>query len=313
MNLEHIYFTLNKVSGIGIKLQNSLNQDTLKQIGTIKELYTYIIELSKNYKRIKAPTLAEVEEYVSEANNVITLHEDSGFISIIKNDKNYPKQLLELDAPPVVFYAQGNIGCLKEDGIAVIGTRKISPFGENIGERFGEVIAKKGLTVISGLAEGADTSGHLGCLKAGGTTVAVVATPLNQVFPQKNTALAKEILEKNGCIISEYPIGTQLNSYNFIARDRLQCGLAKGVIVVETGTDGGALHAVKGAKKMNRPVGCFKYDAAHYDKFPDSRGNKMLIDNKTAVALYDVDSIDSFVEECLKEKNKAVQIPLMPD
>ncbi|MCR5336378.1 MAG: DNA-processing protein DprA, partial [Synergistes sp.] len=127
-------------------------------------------------------------------------------------------------------------------------------------------------------------------------TIAFVATPLDQTTPRENTRLTEEIAEKNGCVVSEYPVGTPFRQYFFTERDRLQCGLAESVIVVECGLKGGTWHAINGGLKLNKPIGCFAYRPEHYAEFPDSLGNKKLLESGKAVALHDEESLNSFIE-----------------
>ena len=187
-------------------------------------------------------------------------------------------------------------------GIAVIGTRDAPPLGEKIGKRFGSVIAAHGLSVISELAHGCDTAAHIGCLDAQGVTIAIMPTPLNQVYPKENADLAKRIIRENGCLLSEYPVGSKMQPHNLVDRDRLQCGLARGVIVVEAGLKGGTYHAVNGARKLKKAVGCFVYPDAHYKEYEQSLGNLKMIEDGIALPLHNADSVKSFICQCKTDR-----------
>ena len=291
------YMALNSVKGMGRKtICKAINP--LMDVSNTDEAYLFVQELAEQYKRIKPPARDEFDTAVKRARDILTQQEKDGIVPIVMGSNRYPNTLYALDDPPVVLYARGNVDALMQKGIAVVGTREVSPYGRTMGEHIGKFVADHGFTDVSGLAEGCDTAGHRGCLQAGGVTIAIVATPLNQVYPKSNESLAKEILAHNGCFISEYPYGAQTSRYSFVERDRLQCGLANGVIVVETGEKGGTMHAVNGALALEKPVGCFNYKDDHYERHVSARGNRMLINSGKAVALYSAESMLAFLRSC---------------
>ena len=160
-------------------------------------------------------------------------------------DANYPKRLKNIIDQPTVLYYKGNIECLnKKDTVAIIGTREPTEYGVKIARNLGSSFGKRDYVVVSGLALGCDMYGHEGCLDENGTTVAVMPCGLDTVYPAKNKPLAEKILDKGGCLISEYPIKTRVFKNFFVERDRLQSGLSDGVFVIETGEKGGKLHTV---------------------------------------------------------------------
>lgn len=291
-------YVLQNVRGIGHKTIFKLDRQKLDGIETGQHLYELVAELGSNNARIKTISIEEIMDLLDKAKKIAEKHDRLSIRTIHLFDKEYPDSFKVIPVPPIIIFAKGNISSLKEPGIAVIGTRNISPYAQKVGQRIGEIVAENGLTVISGLATGCDTAGHVGCLRAGGTTIAIVATPLDQTYPEENIPLEKQIIENNGCVISEYPVGTPVSPYYFIQRDRLQCGLANGVIVVETGHTGGTWHAINGCKKIGKPLGCFSFTQEHYSRFMHSIGNKQLIEKKEAVALYDKVTLQKFLETC---------------
>ena len=297
MDLPIMHLAFSMVKGLGAKTIRKIVPQ-MKDAKTQEDAYLLLEQLMQKSKRIEKTSRELFFSYVKDAEKILAEQEKDGVVAISMGDVAYPESFLKLDDPPVVFFAKGNVDALMQKGIAVIGTREVSDFGRQVGEHIGRYVAKSEFTVVSGLAAGCDTSGHRGCLDAGGITVAIVATPLNKVYPASNTALAKEILDKNGCFISEYPYGAPTSSFNFVARDRLQCGLANGVIVVETGLKGGTHHAVNGALKLGKPLACFNYKNEHYEKVDQSKGNRMLIQSGKADAIDTEDAMKAFLAKC---------------
>lgn len=296
MNTFLTLYVLQNVKGIGPKTISKISKQRIESAETSLQIHELISEIACSNTRIGKPSVEEIEKLLESGEKITELHDRLSIKTICYHDDDYPQSLKVIPSPPIILFARGNVASLKLPGLAVVGTRNVSPFAQKVGQRIGQFIAERGLTVISGLASGCDTAGHVGCLNAGGITIAFVATPLDQTYPAENTELSEQIVEKNGCIVSEYPVGTQSNPYYFIQRDRLQCGLAKGVIVVETGLKGGTWHAVNGCLKLKKPLGCFSYKQIHYSKYPDSQGNKLLIQEHKAMELYDSNTLNTFIE-----------------
>lgn len=165
--------------------------------------------------------------------------------------------------PPVVVYTLGNIKCLNEKSVAVIGTREPIEHGVKIADQLGFVLGRDGYTVVSGLAYGCDEYGHKGCLRAKGKTVAVMARGLDNVYPAKHKELANQIVKSEGCLISEYPVNSKMFKICFVERDRLQSGLSEELIIAETDVKGGTWHTIEYVKEYDRKIGCYR----HPDKY----------------------------------------------
>ncbi|MDL2343618.1 DNA-processing protein DprA [Deinococcus sp. MIMF12] len=165
-------------------------------------------------------------------------------------DPGYPPLLRATpDAPPLLFVK----GALRpERCLAVIGTREPTPHGEEIARRATRHFAERGWSIVSGLALGVDALAHRSTLDVGGHTVAVLAHGLQTVAPRRHQALAEQILEEGGALVTEYPYGTAPIPPYFAARDRIQAGLAQGVLMVQSGLDGGSLHASRAAVRYRR-------------------------------------------------------------
>lgn len=286
-----------KIKGLGAKTLSKY-KNAINTLRTDDDAYVWLKQICELYKRVQLVSKDLFLSSCENAHNVIVKQKEQGITAISMMDEYYPKGFLALDDPPLYFFAKGNKEALIKDGIAVIGTRQVTNHSRSVGERFGQVLAEKGWTVVSGLAIGCDTSGHVGCLRGEGITIAIVATPLDQVYPKQNTQLQEQILENNGCVISEYPLGEKFSPYNLVARDRLQAALAQGVIVVATGFTGGTYHAINTAEKIRKPVGCFNYKDTYYEKDPHALGNREMIKSGRAIPLYDQNSIDDFLYKC---------------
>ncbi|MFB6226206.1 MAG: DNA-processing protein DprA [Candidatus Paceibacteria bacterium] len=172
-----------------------------------------------------------------------------------KEDKEYPHLLKEIHDPPHCLFTKGNL-VPEEFAIGVVGTRKYSKYGKQVTYKLVKKLARAGITIVSGLAYGIDSFAHNATLKAGGRTIAVLGGGVDNdhIYPAENRNLAKNIINSNGAVISEYCPGTQPTKYTFPQRNRIISGLSQGVLVVEAGQDSGALITADAALDQNREV-----------------------------------------------------------
>lgn len=193
-------------------------------------------------------------EKINPENEFEKLEAEKVKILTIK-DKNYPKKLKQIPHPPALLYVKGEILPQDENAIAVVGTRRLSKYGETAAKKLAEDLAKAGLTIVSGLALGIDARAHEAALKAGGRTIGVIGSGLNKenFYPEENWKLAQNIFQ-NGAVISEYPLGERAWPQNFPLRNRIISGLSKGVIIVEAKEKSGALITAQIALEQNREV-----------------------------------------------------------
>lgn len=169
-------------------------------------------------------------------------------------DAAYPRLLLDIPDPPALLYVKGKLELLQCPSLAVVGSRNATAQGMLNAERFSETMAASGLTIVSGLALGIDTAAHRGALAAsGGSTVAVIGTGCDIVYPARNRDLAHRIAE-TGCLVSEYPIGTPAIAANFPRRNRIISGLSQAVLVVEAAAASGSLITARMAAEQGRDV-----------------------------------------------------------
>jgi DNA processing protein len=168
-------------------------------------------------------------------------------------DPRYPPALREIYDPPVVLFAVGRIELLESAMLAVVGTRRPTPYGVAVAERLAGDLARAGLVIVSGMARGIDTAAHRGALSAGGDTIAVFGCGLDVIYPAENRSLAAEIARK-GLIISEFPMGTPGQPQNFPVRNRIISGMSLGVLVVEGAQYSGSAITARLAMEQGREV-----------------------------------------------------------
>ena len=208
---------------------------------------------------LSAPITPDVQAHIEQTlawatqdnNHVITLA-----------DANYPQALLRIADPPTLLYAKGNDALLNKPAIAIVGSRNASAQGMLNADRFAQNLSDAGLTVVSGLALGIDTGAHTGAIQSAkaankatnaGSSIAVIGTGLDIVYPAANRALAHQLADV-GCIISEYPLGTPAIAHNFPRRNRIISGLSLGVLVVEAAAQSGSLITARSALEQGREV-----------------------------------------------------------
>jgi DNA processing protein len=177
-------------------------------------------------------------------------------ITILTNlDKEYPRLLKEIYDPPYIMYMHGSLAKEDEFSIAIVGTRKISSYGQQVASQISRDLAQAGLTIVSGLAHGIDTLAHRAAVQEKKRTIAVVGSSLDwqSLFPPENRKLAQAIIQ-NGAILSEYPLGSFALKHHFPARNRIISGLTLGTLVVEAPEKSGALMTANHALAQNREV-----------------------------------------------------------
>lgn len=268
-----------------------LNQD-------IKLCENKILDCFKKYKEIDSdfelPSLENIKKSIEESVKILLESEKLGIKTTNIFNDDFPKKLKQIKDRSVLIFYKGDLNCLyEENSIAIIGTRTPTENGEKIGQALGYYYAKEGFTVVSGLANGCDTAGHKGCLKANGKTIATLPCGLDKCYPNDDNDLANEIVAKGGCLISEYKIGTPASSVNFIERDRLQAALSLGVAVVECAIECGTMHTVRFAEEYGKKVAV----SIHKDVKSDIetvKGNLYLLENNRAVGLSDINDYKKY-------------------
>ncbi len=176
--------------------------------------------------------------------------------SVTLTATSYPETLRHLHQPPRELYWLGADPSvwLAQPRLAIVGSRRSTGYGRQITEQFAGELARRGVVIISGLALGIDSIAHRAALAAKGTTVAVLPTALDQIYPASHQNLADQIVERGGALISEYPAGAPAYKQNFIARNRIVAGLADGLLITEAAANSGTMHTARFALEQGKTV-----------------------------------------------------------
>ena len=219
-------------------------------------------------------------------------------IAICKRDEEqYPRILRQLSGMSPVLYYKGNIGILNQQkSIALIGTRTPSDAGKTLSYESGRRIGTANINLVNGLALGCDAEALKGALAAGGKCVAVMPCGLDEIIPKVNQRLAEEILEKGGCLISEYPPGTKVQKYSYVQRDRLQSGVSREVVIVEAELKSGTMHTAEFAMRQHKRLACYYYKMLELHS-----GNRYLEDTGKAQVLKSLEDMDVLIANVLAE------------
>ncbi len=169
-------------------------------------------------------------------------------------DADYPKMLLKTSGHPLALYVRGNVAALSKPGIAIVGTRRATAYGLDQANKFAHDLAANGWSIVSGLALGIDAEAHRGALAAGGTTVGVLGSALDCFYPEENRELARQIVQKDGAVVSEFPFGREPDNQTFPQRNHVVAALASGVVAVESPSKSGTLITLGIAADIGRTV-----------------------------------------------------------
>ena len=202
---------------------------------------------------LRPPSCAEAAALIAQADAVLAWREQPGNLFLTLGHADYPERLREIAAAPLMLYVKGRAELLTRDAVAVVGSRNASVQGMLNAERMAHALSEAGLTIVSGLALGIDAAAHAGGLRGAGGTLAVIGTGADRIYPASNVHLARWIAEE-GCIVSEYPLGTPPLRDNFPRRNRVISGLVRGVLVVEAAAKSGSLITARLAISQGRDV-----------------------------------------------------------
>lgn len=196
---------------------------------------------------------------------------ETGATFLTARDEAYPKLLRQIHDPPIGLYRKGSYA-FAHPGVAVVGSRRATLYGQAVARKLGAELAGRGFCVVSGLARGIDTAAHEGALSVGGWTVAVLGTGLDLIYPPENLDLYRRIAE-TGAVCSEFPFGRRADRQSFAMRNRIVSGLCEAVVVVESDVDGGAMITARFAGEHGRLIFAVP---GRIDQ-PSSRGCHQLI------------------------------------
>ena len=196
----------------------------------------------KQLKRLDWQLVEDELRWAEEENHHIVTLVDDDYSGLLRN----------ISAPPIVLFVHGSLDCLKKPQLAMVGSRNPTPVGKETALQFAQYLAATGLVITSGLAMGIDAASHMGALQTG-STIAVMGTGIDQIYPAKNQALMESIIER-GAVISEFPLYTQPKRSNFPRRNRIISGLSMGTLVVEAAKRSGSLITAHCACEQGREV-----------------------------------------------------------
>ncbi|MEE9599320.1 MAG: DNA-processing protein DprA [Anaerolineales bacterium] len=223
------------------------------------------------------------------------------------DDPEYPDRLRQITQSPFVLYIKGEIDTDDIWAVAIVGTRRYSPYGQQVAENLSHTLAQNGITIISGLARGIDGIAHKAALAAGGRTIAVLGSGLDKLYPPEHRDLAN-LISKQGALISDYPLGTPPDGSNFPPRNRLISGLSKCVIVIEAGEKSGALITATYAAEQGKEV----FSVPGKITAPMSRGTNLLI-KQGAHPLLDAQDVLDMLNMTLVAEQRVVRKALPGD
>lgn len=242
MDDRFILFGLHEINGIGPKSIQSI----ISQVPQLQKLLSFNSTQSDspelNSYGLPVSLIQLIKENLSEQfiNSRMDACRAAGvdFITVI--DDHYPELLKQSSSPPWVLYYKGNYNLLSNPLIAMVGTRTPTVYGKKVAEMLSNQLSQCGICVVSGMARGIDSECHKGALQEMGSTIAVMATGIDIVYPPENASLFRAIVDK-GLILSEYPLGTKAHPGLFPMRNRIIAGLCMGTVVVEAAVKSGSL------------------------------------------------------------------------
>ena len=300
MDEKAYWIGFNLVKGVGaVRLQGLLDffgnlemawnapYDALRQAGLSEKIVEQFLVLRKQVD------LSRIMERIDQA----------GIRVFTWNDEDYPRRLREIDQSPPVLYCQGTIEPEDEWAVAIVGTRRISAYGRQVTQELSAFLARRGVTVVSGLARGVDALAHQTAIQNGGRTFAILGSGVDKIYPPEHRKLAQEISER-GAVISDYAPGTPPDGSNFPPRNRIISGLTLATVVIEAGETSGALITANFAANQGRDV--FAVPGSIYA--PQSIGTNRLMQDGARPLLKMDDVLESLNLQNIFEKQTARRV-----
>ncbi|MEH4007833.1 DNA-processing protein DprA, partial [Hafnia alvei] len=243
-----LLLTLSMIKGVGpVLLKKAASSFLFSSVSTIDELSRFDPKLSSLINDEASFLMAK-----EKAEKQIEYADKYSFRIISILDDDYPKLLSETKDDPCLLYVQGRLFNSPDNSVAIIGTREPTYHGKLITERITKFFVEKNWSIVSGLAIGCDGIAHETALNCHGHTIAVLAHGLQTIAPTRHKKLAYRIVEEGGALITEYPFGQDIQRQQYVKRDRIQAGLARGVVMIQSDIKGGSLHASRASLDYNR-------------------------------------------------------------
>lgn len=291
---------LNSISGLGSKKLNQL----MEHFPTPKAAWeASLAELEKTgIGPLVASRIVAERSKINPAMLWQQLAEEN-ILAVDKFDDRYPSLLKQIPDHPYLIYMRGDLDCLKLPLVAIVGSRKLTSYGNQVAQAISRELANNGICIVSGLAFGIDARAHEGALGANGRTIAVLGNSLDDqsIAPRSNFQLAQRILQNGGLLISEFPLRTSASQGTFPARNRIMAGISLGTVVVEAALKSGSLITANLALDYNREV--FAIPGSIFS--PQSEGNHELIKTSGAKLVTSVKDILEELDLSLKENSFA--------
>ncbi len=284
----------------------------LSFFGSPKEALAHVDEFARRGGRTREIKIAD-ERQVDEQ---LKLAEEFDTRIIVSGESDYPKLLKKTSDKPPVLFTKGHFVLTQKNAVAMVGTRNASLNGKSFTRKLALDLAQRDYVIISGMAKGIDTAAHEGALGADigqGGTIAVVGTPLNEVYPAENADLF-ETLCARGCVISELPFGAKMSPQNFPRRNRIISGLSRGVVVIEAQGKSGSLITARLAKEQERllfAVPGFPLDARSEGPNKLIKQGAVLVENTTDI-LYELEDLTNQHLFAEPDMNEDMIIPSYP-
>ena len=215
--------------------------------------------LAAKHAELRRFVSADIAALISDGGNTDAMEKAVEWLSgpmnyvVSLGDSHYPQLLLQTVDPPPLLYVKGRVELLNRPALAIVGSRNATAQGSNNATDFAHALSDAGITIVSGLALGIDAAAHRGGLAGSASSIAVIGTGLDVVYPARNKALAHELAER-GALVSEFPLGTPALAGNFPRRNRVISGMSLGCLVVEAALQSGSLITARLANEQGREV-----------------------------------------------------------
>ncbi len=292
-------------SALGPK--NNVIDNLVDFFGSIDDIISNFIEYERDLEFLSEKDKVKIKEHINSNNmDKIRSQINKKNIKIITRfDRSYPEKLKYINNSPYILYALGKIQNLNSinKNISIVGSRKATNYGKWVCEKFSKELTLKGVVITSGMALGIDTIAHKICIENKGSTIGVLGTGVDVVYPKRNKKLYEEIMT-DGLIVSEFPMGAIAMPYNFPVRNRIISGLSDGVLVVEASDKSGTLITATFAGEQNKEIFAVPGNIDNYL----SKGTNQLIREGAKITTCIEDILEEFNWDNNKENKNLLQV-----
>ncbi|MEQ9265954.1 MAG: DNA-processing protein DprA [Balneolaceae bacterium] len=276
---------LSIIPGLGVRRARQLVL-TCEDITSIFKLTKKELQRFEGIGEASALSILAFKDW-DKVDSILLETERDGAYIVSLTEPEYPALLKQIYDPPILLWVKGNVKALSRPGVGVIGTRNATTYGKKKAIGFTQELSKAGLAIFSGLAYGIDALAHKTAVESNGITVAVLGSGVDNIYPRKHATLAKDIIKSGGAVISEFPPGTNPDAGNFPVRNRIVSGMSLGVLVIESGIQGGSMITADLALDQNREV----FAVPHQLDNASGTGCNYIIKRGTAKLVQTVDDI----------------------